>query len=104
MIVALLRDAAETAAANSRLTTFGQAGKGIVKADVQPMENTELNEHCHAGFSRGVSGGSQQTQRSLRTVDYDVDAGLGDRLSPIQFLLLMFQQRCLSKQAASAEA
>jgi len=97
MIVALLRDAIETAAADSRVTMFRQVGKKTVKDDVQLLET-------HADFSRGVSGGSQQSQRSLRTVDYDMDAGLGDRLSPIQFVMKMFQQRGFSKQRASAEA
>jgi len=103
MILALLRDAAETAAADSRLTMLGRVGKGIANADRQPMEeDAELNETGDADFLRGVSGGSQ---RSLRTVDYDVEAGLRGRPSPIALLMMMLQSlRGSSKQAASADA
>jgi len=103
MILALLRDAAETAAADSRLTMLGRVGKGIANADGQPMkEDAELNETGDANFLRAVSAGSQ---RSLRTVDYDVEAGLRGRPSPIALLMMMLQSlRGSSKQAASADA
>jgi len=103
MIVALLRDAAETAAADARLTMLGRVGKETAKAAGKPMEEeADLNEGGDAGFLRGVSDGSQ---RSLRTVDYDVEAGLRGRPSPMALLITMFQSlRGSAKPAASADA
>jgi len=97
MILALLRDAAETASADSRLTVLGQVGK------VQPMEeDAELNANGDGDFKRGVS---HESQRSLRTVDYDVQSGLEGRPSPIALMMMMFHSlRGSSKQAASADA
>jgi len=103
MIVALLRDAAETAAADARLTMLGQVRKGIANAAGKPVDDeADLNEGGDVGFQRGVSAGSQ---RSLRTIDYDVETGLRGRPSPIALLMTMLQSLTgTSKQASNADA
>mmetsp|Transcript_66617 Transcript_66617/g.189101 ORF Transcript_66617/g.189101 Transcript_66617/m.189101 type:complete len:663 (-) Transcript_66617:30-2018(-) len=97
MIVALLRDAAETAAGDSRLTMAGRMHLRDLKeagGDGHPglQEDTDINADGGTEWDRMVSQ------------DFDKDAGLKVQASPIEKAVVAVRRRSFRRGDADADA
>jgi len=85
MVIALLRDAAETAAADARLTVVGEKALKV-------EEEMEVPQQDIAEWDRDVSGQTLASLRSMRSIRYDKDKGLSGRSSPLGFIFRLFKR------------